>query len=69
MSSGEQEFFRDIEIPLRYSNLSSEEWGAIRSLALDRSIVLKKADTVSAAVVWDRDAYVKKIRLKRKTAV
>lgn len=69
MSSGEQELFRDIEIPLRYSNLSSEEWVAIRSLAHDRSIVLKKADKVSAAVVWDRDDYVKKIRLKRKTAL
>ena len=69
LSSGEQELFRDIEIPLRYSNLSSEEWGAIRSLAHDRSIVLKKADKVSVAVVWDRDDYVKEIRLKRKTSV
>ena len=27
LSSVEQELFKVIEIPLRYSNLSSEEWG------------------------------------------
>ena len=59
MSSVEQELFKDIEIPSRYSNLSSEEWGAIRYLADDRSIVIKKADKSSAVVVWDRDDYVK----------
>ena len=60
LSCVEQELFKDIEIPLRYSNLSSKEWGAIRSLADDRSIVIKKVDKGSAVVVWDRDDYVKK---------
>ena len=60
LSSVEQELFKDIEIPLRYSNLSSEEWGAIKSIVDDRSIVIKKADKGSAVVVWDRDYYVKK---------
>ena len=62
LSSVEQELFKDIEIPLRYSNLSSEEWGAIRSLADDRSIVIKKADKCSTVVVWERDYYVKEVQ-------
>ena len=45
LSSVEQELFKVTEIPLRYSNLSSEEWGAIRSLADDRSTVIKKRQT------------------------
>ena len=59
LSSVEQELSKNIKVPLRYSNPNSEEWGAIRSLADDRSIVIKKADKGSAAVVWDRDDYVK----------
>ena len=51
LSSVEQELFKDIEIPLKYSNLSNEEWGAIRSLADDRSIVIKKVDQGSALAV------------------
>ena len=50
--------FKELEIPLRYSNLSSEEWGAIRSLADDRNIVIKKAEKGLAIVVWDREGYV-----------
>ena len=57
--SVEQEPFEDIEIPLRYSNLSSEEWGPIRSLANDRSIVIKKTEKGSAVVSWYKDDYVK----------
>ena len=60
LSSVEQELFKDIEIPLRYSNLGSEEWRAMRSLADDRSIVIKKGDKCSTVVVWNRDDYVKK---------
>ena len=59
MSSVEQELFKDTEIPLKYSILSSEEWGAIRSLADNGIIVIKQADKGSAVVVWDRDDYVK----------
>ena len=43
---------------LRYSNLPKEEWIAIKSLADDRSIVIKKADKGSCVVVWDRNDYV-----------
>ena len=59
MSSVEQELFKDTEIPLKYSNLNSEEWGAIRSLADNGIIVIKKADKGSAVMVWDRGDYVK----------
>ena len=59
LRSVEQELFKDIEIPLKYSNLSNEEWGAIRSLTDYRSIVIKKAEKGLAIVIWDRDDYAK----------
>ena len=59
MSSVEKEFFEDIGTSLRYSNLSTEEWKAIRSLAGDRSTAIKKADKGSAVVVWERNDYIK----------
>ena len=43
LSRVEKKLFEDIGTSLRYSNLSAEEWKAIRSLADDRSIVIKKA--------------------------
>ena len=49
----EQDLFKMIETPTRYSNLSSDEWKAKRSLADDRSIVIKKAEKGSEVVVWD----------------
>ena len=42
MSSVEKELFEDIGSSLRYSNLSTVEWEAIRSLADDRGIVIEK---------------------------
>ena len=51
----EQDLFKKIETPTRYSNRSSEKWKALRSLADDSSTVTKKADKDSAAVVWDRE--------------
>ena len=44
---------------MRYSNLSQQEWRAVRPLADDRSIVIKKADKGSCVVVWDRWEYMK----------
>lgn len=41
------------------SNMTSEEWKALRDLADDRSIVIKKADKGSCVVVWCRDDYIK----------
>ena len=54
----EQKRFKDIEIPLRYSNLSSEQCGATRFLADGKSIVIKNAEKGSVVVVWDIDEYV-----------
>ena len=51
--------FEDIGTSSRYSNLSTEEWKAIRSLADDRSIVKKKAGKRSDVVVWERIEYIK----------
>ena len=39
--------------------MSSEEWKALRGLADDRSIVIKKADKGSCVVVWCREDYIK----------
>ena len=66
MSKVEQELFKTIETPIRYSNLSNDEWKAIRSLADDRSIVIKKADKGSAVVVWDRVDYIKEAQKQLK---
>ena len=59
LSSVEKEFFEDIGISSRYSNHSTEEWKAIRPLADDRCIVIKKVDKGSAVVVWERNYYIK----------
>ena len=39
------------------SNLSGKEWKALKNLADERSIVIKRADKGSSVVVWDRDDY------------
>ena len=54
LSQVENELFEITKEPTRYSNLSQEEWRAIRTLVDDRSIVIKKADKGSCRVVWDR---------------
>ena len=59
LSQVESELFIETQGSLRYSNLSQEEWRAIRSLADDRSIVIKKADKGSCVVVRDRWVYMK----------
>ena len=41
------------------SNMSSEEWEALRGLADDTSIVIKQADKRSCVVVWCREDYIK----------
>ena len=58
----ESELFKEIQDILRYSNLSQEEWRAVRSLVDDRSIVIEKADKGSCVVVWDRRDYIKKTK-------
>ena len=61
LSQVESDLFKAIERPLGYSNLSKEEWDAIRSLADDRNIVIKRADKGSCAVIWDTNDYVKEV--------
>ena len=59
LSQVENELFSIANEPIRYSNLSKEEWIAMRSLADDKSIVIKKADKGSCIVVWDRNNYLR----------
>ena len=49
----ENEVFKISREQFEYSNLSKLEWEAIRLLAGDRSIVVKKVDKGSCVVVWD----------------
>ena len=58
LSQVENELFKAVETPLSYYNLSTEEWVAVRTLADDRNIVVKKADKGSCVVIWDRDDYI-----------
>ena len=58
LSEIEKEIFAIPDSRLSYSNLSREEWQAMRCLADDRSIVIKKADKGSSVAVWDRYDYI-----------
>ena len=55
-----------IQTPFRYSNLTKTEWQAVRSLAADRSIVIKKADQGSSVVMWHRTDRVDYMKEKEK---
>ena len=59
LSQVENELFEITKEPTLYSNLSQDGWRAIRALANDRSIVIKKADKGSCIVVWDRTDYLR----------
>ena len=59
LSHFESELFKNTQDSLRYSNLSLEEWKAVRSLADNRSIVIKKTDKCACVVVWGRCDYIK----------
>ena len=58
LSQIEKELFGLAETSLDHSNFSKEEWQAVRALANDRSIVIKKADKCSCVVIWDRNDYI-----------
>ena len=47
LSQIEQEILKEVQSPLGYSNLSEEEWKAVRFLPNDHNIVIKKADKES----------------------
>ena len=49
--------FQILDKCLPYSNLSKDEWQAIRSLAEDGSIVIKRAGKGLCVVFWDRLDY------------
>ena len=57
LSQTKHELFQIPDKCLPYSKLSKDEWQATRSLAEDRSIVIKKADKGSCIVIWDRLDY------------
>ena len=38
--------------------MANKEWQALRALANDRSIVIKKADKDLCVVLWDRNDYI-----------
>ena len=59
LSQVENKLFEITKEPTLYSNLSQDGWRAIRALANDRSIVIKKADKGSCIVVWDRTDYLR----------
>ena len=59
LSQVENELSRIVDEPIRYSNLSKEEWVVMRSFADDRSLVIKKADKGSCIAVWDRNDYLR----------
>ena len=59
LSQVENELFEITKEATRYNNLSQEEWRAIRTLADDRSIVIKKAGKGSCIVVCDRADYLR----------
>ena len=55
----EKELFTVVDSKLGYANLSKEERKSMRTLADDRTIVIKKAYRGSCVVVWDRNDYIK----------
>ena len=57
LSRLEKELFSDDISESTQSNLSAEEWKALRGLAADKTIVIKGADKGSSVVVWDRSDY------------
>ena len=61
LSQVENEPLTIADEPIRYSNLSKEDWIAVRSLVDDRPIVIKKADKESCIVVWDRNDYLREV--------
>ena len=57
LSKVENDLFKVVDKELWYSSFTSEEWKALRSLADDKQIVIKKADKGFCVVIWDRDDY------------
>ena len=56
-SQVETKLFKICSSCIRYSNMPKDEWDAVRSLADDRNIVIKRVDKGSCVVIWDRNDY------------
>ena len=54
LSQVENELLELPKADIIYSNLSREEWNAIRSLSDDRTTVIKKADKGLCIVIWGK---------------
>ena len=63
LSQFESDVFKFIDLSLEYSNFSREEWDAIRALADDRNIVMKRTDKASCVVIRNRKEYVKEAEI------
>ena len=50
-----EDLFKIIETLFRYSVLTKEEWQTVRSLAGNKSIIIKKFDKGSSVVISDVD--------------
>ena len=50
-STWEAELFKMSSSSIGYSNMPKDEWNAVRSLADDRNIVIKRADKGSCVVI------------------
>ena len=57
LSRVQKKLFSDEMNDSTQSNLSGDEWKALRNLADDRTIVIKGADKGSSVVIWDREDY------------
>ena len=57
LSKLESELFSFLPGKPQGYNLIKEEWLAMRSLAEDRSVIIKPADKGSCVVLWDREDY------------
>ena len=58
LSELKKQIFKIVDSKLGYSTFSKVEWQAMRALADNKSIVIKKANKGSTVVVWDRNDYI-----------
>ena len=61
LSRFEKEVFSDDINKSTQTNLSAEEWKALRGLAADKTIAVKGAAKGSSVVVWDRSDYLHEV--------
>ena len=61
LSRLEKELFSDDISESIQSNLSAEKWKALRCLAADKTIAIKRADKGSSVVLWDGSDYLHQV--------